>query len=98
MRVVVGADHAGFELKQKMVGYLRQLGHDVIDKGTDSDRPVDYPDFAEAVGKAIIQGEGQRALLDLRQRGGRFGGGQQNSRRPGERLSRYVFGPPGRRT
>jgi ribose 5-phosphate isomerase B len=63
MRIVVGADHAGFELKQKMVGYLRQLGHDVIDKGTDSDRPVDYPDFAEAVGKAIIQGEAQRALL-----------------------------------
>ena len=63
MRIVVGADHAGFEFKQKMVGYLRQLGHDVIDKGTDSDRPVDYPDFAEAVGRAVIDKKAERGVL-----------------------------------
>ena len=63
MRIVVGADHAGFEMKQTMAVYLRHLGHEVIDKGTDSDSPVDYPDFAEAVAKAIINGEAERGVL-----------------------------------
>jgi len=56
---VVGADHAGFELKQTMVGHLRHLGHQVIDKGTDSAAPVDYSDFAETVGKARKRGWGR---------------------------------------
>jgi ribose 5-phosphate isomerase B len=63
MRIVIGADHAGFDLKQIMADYLRHLGHEIIDKGTDSDTPVDYPDFAEAVGKAIIDGAGERGVL-----------------------------------
>jgi RpiB/LacA/LacB family sugar-phosphate isomerase len=63
MRIVIGADHAGFDMKQVIAAYLRQLGHEVIDKGTDSDAPVDYPDFAEAVGKAIIAQEGDRGVL-----------------------------------
>jgi ribose 5-phosphate isomerase B len=63
MRIVIGADHAGFDLKQTIADYLRHLGHEVIDKGTDSDTPVDYPDFAEAVGKAIINGAGARGVL-----------------------------------
>ena len=63
MRIVIGADHAGFDLKQIIADYLRHLGHEVIDKGTDSDTPVDYPDFAEAVGKAIINGAGERGVL-----------------------------------
>jgi RpiB/LacA/LacB family sugar-phosphate isomerase len=54
MRIVIGADHAGFELKQILAGYLRSQGHEVIDKGTHSTDAVDYPDFAEAVGKALI--------------------------------------------
>jgi ribose 5-phosphate isomerase B len=53
MRIVIGADHAGFELKQILAAYLRHHGHEVIDKGTDSDLPVDYPDFAEAVGDGV---------------------------------------------
>jgi RpiB/LacA/LacB family sugar-phosphate isomerase len=63
MRIAVGADHAGFDLKQILAAYLRHHGHEVIDKGTDSDDPVDYPDFAEAVGKAVLDGAAQRGLL-----------------------------------
>jgi RpiB/LacA/LacB family sugar-phosphate isomerase len=63
MRIVVGADHAGFELKQILAAYLRDRGHEVIDKGTDSTNAVDYPDFAEAVGKALLDGEAERAVL-----------------------------------
>ena len=63
MRIVIGADHAGFELKQILGAYLRDRGHEVIDKGTDSAEAVDYPDFAEAVGKALIDGQAERAVL-----------------------------------
>lgn len=63
MRIIIGADHAGFELKQNIGAYLRERGHEVIDKGTDSTAAVDYPDYAEAVGKALIDGEGERAVL-----------------------------------
>ena len=63
MRIAVGADHAGFDLKQILAAYLRHHGHEVIDKGTESDEPVDYPDFAEAVGKAVLDGAAQRGLL-----------------------------------
>lgn len=63
MRIAVGADHAGFELKQTIAADLRRGGHDVIDKGTDSTAPVDYPDFAEAVSKAVIGGEAERGIV-----------------------------------
>lgn len=63
MRIAVGADHAGFELKRILAAHLRGLGHEVIDKGTDSDEPVDYPDYAEAVGKALLAGAAERGLL-----------------------------------
>jgi ribose 5-phosphate isomerase B len=63
MRIVIGADHAGFELKKSLAVYLLEHGHEVIDKGTDSTEAVDYPDFAEAVGKALIDGQGERAVL-----------------------------------
>lgn len=63
MRIAIGADHAGFDLKQILAAYLRHHGHEVIDKGTDSDEPVDYPDFAEAVGCALLAGEAERGVL-----------------------------------
>ena len=63
MRIVIGADHAGFDLKQIIAAYLRHLGYEVIDKGTDSDDPVDYPDFAEAVGKVLVDGQAERGVL-----------------------------------
>ena len=63
MRIVVGADHAGFDLKQILAEYLRHRGHEVIDKGTDSDDSVDYPDFAEVVSKVVIAGQAERGVL-----------------------------------
>ena len=63
MRVVAGSDHAGFELKQLLLPVLKELGHEVIDVGTNSTAAVDYPDFAEAVGKAILEGRADRGVL-----------------------------------
>lgn len=63
MKIVIGADHAGYELKKFVADYLRYRGHDIIDKGTDSDDPVDYPDYAEAVGNAILAGNAERGVL-----------------------------------
>jgi RpiB/LacA/LacB family sugar-phosphate isomerase len=63
MRLVVGADHAGFELKQQLAIYLRERGHAVVDVGTTSSEPVDYPDFAEALGKVLLNKEAERGVL-----------------------------------
>ena len=63
MRIVVGADHAGFGLKQEVAEALRQAGHEVVDVGTHSTAPVDYPDSAEALGRAVLDGRAERGVL-----------------------------------
>jgi|SRR5438552_13960125 len=63
MRVAIGSDHAGFELKQHLVGTLERLGHDVDDLGTDSTEPVDYPSFCAAVARAVVKGEVDRGIV-----------------------------------
>jgi ribose 5-phosphate isomerase B len=63
MRVVFGSDHAGFELKQTLIDYISDLGYEVLNVGTDGPDPVDYPDFAVKVGKAILDGEADRGIL-----------------------------------
>ena len=63
MRIAVGSDHAGFALKEDLAAYLRELGHQVLDVGTHSTVPVDYPDYAEAVGNAVLDGRAERAVL-----------------------------------
>ena len=63
MRIVIGSDHAGFNLKTSLVTYLQSLGLDVLDVGTDSTAPVDYPDFAEAVANAVKDGRAERGIL-----------------------------------
>jgi ribose 5-phosphate isomerase B len=63
MRVVIGSDHAGFELKVMLAKRLRDLGEEVVDVGTNSTDPVDYPDFAAAVGHAILEGRADRGVL-----------------------------------
>src|SRR5579862_8856570 len=63
MRVVLGGDQDGFELKQDLLAYVRDLGHEVLDAGTTSPAPVDYPDFAEAVGLAIRGRQADRGIL-----------------------------------
>jgi RpiB/LacA/LacB family sugar-phosphate isomerase len=63
MRMAIGSDHAGFELKGMLAAFLRELGHEVVDVGTTNTQPVDYPDFAEAVGKAVLEGRAERGVL-----------------------------------
>jgi RpiB/LacA/LacB family sugar-phosphate isomerase len=63
MRVVVGSDHAGFALKQEIAECLRGDGHEVLDVGTHSTAPADYPDSAEAVGNAVREGQAERGVL-----------------------------------
>jgi RpiB/LacA/LacB family sugar-phosphate isomerase len=63
MRVALGADHAGFEMKRVLFEHLNALGHDVLDLGADSAEPSDYPDFAEAVGRAVVEGRAERGVL-----------------------------------
>lgn len=63
MRLVIGSDHAGFGLKQEMREALRREGHEVLDVGTDSAAAVDYPDFAQAVGEAVVDGRAERGVL-----------------------------------
>jgi ribose 5-phosphate isomerase B len=59
MRIAVGADHAGFVLKQAIAEHLRARRHDVLDLGTHSDDRVDYPDYGAAVGRAVASGDAQ---------------------------------------
>lgn len=64
MKIALGCDHGGFPLKASTADLLRALGHEVIDKGAMVDDPQDdYPDFAEAVARAVQKGEAQRGIL-----------------------------------
>ena len=63
MRIALGADHAGFPLKTEVVRFLEKEGHQVVDLGTHSTEPVDYPDYAKAVGQAVQQGQVERGIL-----------------------------------
>jgi RpiB/LacA/LacB family sugar-phosphate isomerase len=63
MKLVIGSDHAGFALKVAMGDLLRSLGHDVLDVGAFNENPSDYPDFAEAVGRAATDGRAERGIL-----------------------------------
>jgi ribose 5-phosphate isomerase B len=63
MRIAIGADHAGFPLKEDLAGYLREQGHEVLDVGTDSTATVDYPPFCAAAARAVIAGEADRAIV-----------------------------------
>ena len=63
MRIVVGADHRGYALKEAIADQLRSSGHEVLDVGTDGEEPVDYPEYALAVGQAILKSEAERGIL-----------------------------------
>jgi ribose 5-phosphate isomerase B len=63
MRVVIGSDHAGFALKNSVGDVLRSLGHQALDVGAFNENPSDYPDFAEAVGRAVLDGKAERGVL-----------------------------------
>ena len=63
MRIAIGADHAGFALKQHLVATLRRLGHDVHDHGTTSDAAVDYPPICAAVARDVAAGQADRGVV-----------------------------------
>ena len=63
MKLVIGSDHAGFPLKVSIGDLLRSLGHDVLDVGAFNENPSDYPDFAEAVGRAVVDKKAERGVL-----------------------------------
>ncbi len=63
MRIAIGADHAGFELKENVRAFLQKAGHEVIDLGTHNLEPVDYPDYAEAVGRSLREGKAERGVV-----------------------------------
>src|SRR5579871_2753653 len=63
MKIAIGADHAGFELKQKIKQHLGELGVEVADQGTNSTESVDYPDYARKVGEAVARREAELGIL-----------------------------------
>lgn len=63
MRVAIGADHAGYPLKQHLLSTLRAMGHEAIDLGTDSEASVDYPPICLAVGRAVASGSADRGIV-----------------------------------
>ena len=63
MRISVGSDHAGFELKQHVAEALRAAGHEVVDVGTESEESTDYPLFAEPAARMVADGEAERGVL-----------------------------------
>ena len=62
-RVAIGADHAGFPLKAHLVPFLRAAGHDVVDLGTHSTEPVDYPPICAAVGRLVRDGDAELGIV-----------------------------------
>src|SRR5258705_12610417 len=63
MKVAIGSDHAGFTLKQHLIKVLADLGHEVLDFGTDSEEPVDYPYYCATVARAVVKGEADRGIV-----------------------------------
>jgi len=63
MKIAIGADHAGFALKDQVRDALRQAGHDVVDAGTNSAESTDYPDYAKSVAQDVVSGAADRGIL-----------------------------------
>ncbi len=63
MKIALGADHAGYGYKDRIAQILRASGHEIIDYGTNSDTPVDYPQYGYAVGEAVASGQADRGVV-----------------------------------
>lgn len=63
MKLVIGGDHAGYKLKEKVVEQLRTWGHDITDIGTHSEDPVDFPDIAEQLCTIVREGQAERGIM-----------------------------------
>lgn len=63
MRIAIGSDHAGYELKRAVAPLLRDGGHELVDVGTDSEQAVDYPDYASRAARMVAGGGADRAVI-----------------------------------
>jgi len=63
MKIAVGADHRGFEAKERVKNLLRESGHEVVDFGTDSNKPCDYPDAAYPAARGVVEGKAELGIL-----------------------------------
>jgi ribose 5-phosphate isomerase B len=63
MRIAVASDHAGYPLKKALVEWLSEDGHEILDLGTDSEEPVDYPEFCASAGRAVVQGRADVGIV-----------------------------------
>ncbi|MFO7300600.1 MAG: ribose 5-phosphate isomerase B [Actinomycetes bacterium] len=63
MRIALGSDHAGYSMKEHLASWLAESGHAVYDLGTHSEDPVDYPDYATAVARAVLDGRADRGII-----------------------------------
>ena len=89
MRIAIGADHAGFPLKEDLIAFLATEGHETLDMGTDSEAPVDYPAFCAAAARAVVAGRGRS-----RDRARRVGAGGADRRQQGARHPRRALPRP----
>lgn len=62
MKIAIGSDHAGYEMRQVVMAHLREQGHDVLDVGCPTPERVDYPVFGERVGRAVVDGQAERGI------------------------------------
>ena len=97
MRIAVGGDHAGFEMKRDLMPILRALGHTVDDLGTHSPAAVDYPDCAESVAGALRDGRADRGLIVCGSGAGVSIAANKFPGDPRRRLPRHLHGASGRR-
>ena len=63
MRIAIACDNAGFPLKDDVLSVVQNAGHEIVDLGTYDQEPVDYPDYSEKAGKAILLGQADRAIV-----------------------------------
>lgn len=63
MRIAIGSDHAGYDLKRAVAPLLREGGHELVDVGTDSEESVDYPDYASRAAQMVADGAADRAVI-----------------------------------
>ncbi len=63
MKIAIGCDHGGFDLKKRVIEHLEKNGHEVIDFGCDSKESVDYPEFGHKVGHAVVDGEAEKGIV-----------------------------------
>lgn len=63
MKIAIACDHAGYPLKETLMAFLAEQGHEVLDFGTDSEEMVDYPDFCAAAARAVVDGRAERGIV-----------------------------------